>query len=288
MKTSMPLRRVATVLLCLSIIFQYCSKGGSDGGTNPPPNECANTTITVTASVTDADPSQSNGVISAAASGSSGFTFQLNSGSFQSSGDFSGLAKGTYTITAKDSKGCTKSSSFTVNEKSACVGVTLTVTPAVTQNSDACESTGAVSVTASGATTLTYKIDNGSFQQASTFSGVPVGNHTITVRDEATGCTSSASIAMPAAQAGPLFAEVKGIVAGHCALSGCHTGSAPTGGINFSNECNIVAQQSRIKARAIDAAGTPQQMPQPPNAALSVSDRDKITEWLNAGGKYSN
>jgi hypothetical protein len=286
MKTSMPLYRVATAILCLSFIFQYCSKG--DGGSNPPPDPCANTSITVTASVIDADAGQSNGTISAAASGSSGFTFQLNSGSFQSSGDFASLAPGTYTITAKDSKGCTKSSTFTINQKSACTGVTLTVTPSVSQNSDGCQPTGAISVTASGATNLTYKLDNGSFQPTATFSGVAVGNHTITVRDEATGCTSSAPIAMPAEPAGPLFTEVKAIVAGHCALSGCHTGSAPTGGINFSIECNIVAQQSRIKARAIDAAGTAQQMPQPPNAALSVADRNKITEWMNAGGKYSN
>jgi hypothetical protein len=29
-------------------------------------------------------------------------------------------------------------------------------------------------------------------------------------------------------------------------------------------------------------------MPQPPNAALSVADRKKITDWINAGGKYTD
>jgi hypothetical protein len=29
-------------------------------------------------------------------------------------------------------------------------------------------------------------------------------------------------------------------------------------------------------------------MPQPPNPALSLADRQKITDWVNAGGKFTD
>jgi cytochrome c551/c552 len=59
-------------------------------------------------------------------------------------------------------------------------------------------------------------------------------------------------------------------------------------GINFSENCTIVQQKDRIKVRAVDQAGTANQMPQPPNPALSLADRQKITDWVNAGGKFTD
>lgn len=87
---------------------------------------------------------------------------------------------------------------------------------------------------------------------------------------------------------GPLFSSVRNIIQANCALSGCHSASNPQNGINFTDNCTIVAQKDRIKFRAVDQAGTPSQMPPPPNAALSVADRQKITDWVNAGGKLTD
>lgn len=87
---------------------------------------------------------------------------------------------------------------------------------------------------------------------------------------------------------GTLFTSVRNILQANCALSGCHSGANPQNGINFADNCTIVAQKDRIKVRAVDQAGTPSQMPQPPNAALSASDRQKITDWVNAGGKLTD
>jgi len=53
-------------------------------------------------------------------------------------------------------------------------------------------------------------------------------------------------------------------------------------------ECTIVEQAASIKARAVDQAGTATQMPPPPRAALSVAERQKITEWVAAGGRFTN
>jgi uncharacterized membrane protein len=87
---------------------------------------------------------------------------------------------------------------------------------------------------------------------------------------------------------GTLFLAVRSMMQTNCAVSGCHLGSNPTGGLDFSNNNTIVAQKARIKVRAVDQAGTANQMPQPPNAALSAVDQKKITDWLAAGGLLTN
>src|SRR5688500_9464421 len=64
---------------------------------------------------------------------------------------------------------------------------------------------------------------------------------------------------------GPLFTSVKSMMQTNCAISGCHVGSNPQAGLNFTVDATIVQQKDRIKVRAVDQAGTAQQMPQPPN-----------------------
>lgn len=87
---------------------------------------------------------------------------------------------------------------------------------------------------------------------------------------------------------GPLFTAVRGVVSANCAVSGCHAGSSPAGGHDFGNDNTVVAQKDRIKVRAVDQAGTANQMPQPPRAALSAADQKKITDWIAAGGRLTD
>jgi hypothetical protein len=87
---------------------------------------------------------------------------------------------------------------------------------------------------------------------------------------------------------GPLFTAVKTMMATNCAVSGCHTGSSPASGLNFTSDNTIVAQKDRIKIRAVDQAGTANQMPQPPNPPLSATDQKKITDWVSAGGRLTD
>jgi uncharacterized membrane protein len=90
------------------------------------------------------------------------------------------------------------------------------------------------------------------------------------------------------AQLGPLFTEAKSVISANCAVSGCHAGSSPQNGINFNDNATIVAQRSNIKTRAVDQAGTPNQMPPPPRQPLSAADQKKITDWITAGGRTSD
>jgi hypothetical protein len=196
------------ILITGIVIYSSCSK--SDTSPAPPANPCSGITVAVTGIIT-ANSGSNNGSISAAATGGSSFTFSLNSGAFQSSGVFSNLAGGTYSITAKNSNGCTGSAQFVVN-------------------------TTAVSV-----------------------------------------CSGTA---------GPLFIAVQNVIRTNCATAGCHIAPNAQNGIDYSDDCQIVTTKDRIKSRAVD--GTPSVMPPPPKAPLSAADKKKITDWIAAGGLFTN
>ncbi|MBY0534482.1 MAG: SprB repeat-containing protein [Chitinophagaceae bacterium] len=262
------------------LVFSACSKGGGDGTTG---SSCTGVTIGVDATITDSDAGSATGSIKVTAAGGSGtFTYSINGGTFQTSSTFASLAKGTYTVVAKDAKGCTGSGSFTVGEKNNCTGVNIVVTATGT-SSDPCTASGTIAVTASGSTGLTYKLDAGAFQAGANFSSVAVGSHTITVKDAA-GCTNSTTITIGTLSAGALFTAAKAVIQTNCAVSGCHSGGTPTGGLNFTNDCTIVLNKDRIKARAIDA--NPSIMP--PSGSLPQVDKDKIVAWITAGGRYTD
>ena len=282
-------RNLLSVLTIFSllIIFSSCgSKGGGGGPTNP----CSGVTISVTGTVTHTSGAgQSNGGISASASGSTGFTFSINGGAFQTSGNFTGLSAGTYSITAKNGNGCTGSASFTVNNNDPCVGQTFTVGGTPT-NATPCLPTanGSITVTTNGGGSgFTYSLNGGSFQLSPTFSNLAANTYTINVK-ESGGCIKQTSVTVNPTAPGSLFAAVKVIINANCTTSGCHSGPIPAGGINYTDDCQIVANAARIKVRAVDNFNTINQMPPPPAAGLSLADRTAITNWVNAGGLYSN
>ncbi len=60
---------------------------------------------------------KSTGSISVEATrGNAGYEYSLNDGAFQSSGDFTNLPGGDYTVSVRDRQGCTNSVSLTLNE----------------------------------------------------------------------------------------------------------------------------------------------------------------------------
>ena len=89
---------------------------------------------------------------------------------------------------------------------------------------------------------------------------------------------------------GPKYAQVKQLIAGTGGIGGyCdpfHVNGAVNGGKNFDTDASIVASWDRIKARAVD--GLPTFMPEAPNSPLTMADRQKITEWVNAGHRQTD
>ena len=79
---------------------------------------------------------------------------------------------------------------------------------------------------------------------------------------------------------GPLFTAVKNLVTTKCVS--CHNNIFANGGMNFTIECNIVINKSIIKVKAVDEGSMP------PTGTLPQADKTTITNWINAGGKYTD
>ena len=243
---------------------------------------CPSITVT-TVIVPTAGPTATNGSITASAAGGvSPYSYSKNAGvSYQSSGSFTNLLAGTYTIIVKDANGCQGSSGTITVASAVCPAITVVNQIA---GSDKClNNTGSITVTATGSTGFLYSMNNGVFQASNFFNTLPAGNYTIAVQD-LNGCTNTSSVNVPEAPAGPKFTAVKAMMANNCAIPGCHTGPSPQNGLNFTDDCTIVAQSARIKARAVDA--NPSVMP--PTGALPASEKQKIIDWVNSGASHSN
>ena len=169
-----------------------------------------------------------------------------------------------------------------------CTGITITVS-ATSSESDAGVSNGSITATATGATGITFTLNSGTSQASGNFTNLAAGTYKITAKTAA-GCSGTTSIAVKtknacAGVAGPLFTAVKGVITTNCAVSNCHNGTqAP----DYRDDCNIVAYADLIKTRAVDQAGTADQMPQPPRAPLAQADKDKIIAWINAGKHFTD
>ncbi|MGU7730938.1 hypothetical protein ACV2XV_30410, partial [Klebsiella pneumoniae] len=80
---------------------------------------------------------------------------------------------------------------------------------------------------------------------------------------------------------GPKFLEVKALIELRCIS--CHNSSSASGGVSYSDPCNIVALQNRIKVRAVDEGSMPKGGPM-----LTAAEKAKITDWISAGGLITN
>lgn len=250
-------------------------------------NPCAGVTVTVTTTSVNPTTGLSNGSITASATGGTGFTYSLNSGAYQASGTFTGLAAGNYTITAKNSNGCTGSKTVTLTAGSACSGVTITITTAVV-NTTPCvtpAANGSITVTATGSTGFTYNINGGAYQAGNVFSNVSAATHLIGVKD-ANGCTATKSTTVGVVTSGPLFAAVRTLITNRCSGSGCHINGGNAAGYNFDPDCNIVSKWSQINGATVTY--TLKKMPISPQALFTAAEKAIITNWVNAGHRYTD
>ncbi len=128
--------------------------------------------------------------ISVTASGGTGaLEFSLDGQTFQADGTFGGLTNGDYTVTVRDAKGCTATTTATVavpalvltglsiNGEILCAGQTVSVQVSVT----------------GGVPPYAFSLDGGAYQLDSLFENVGGGVHEILVRDAAGTEVSSQS-----------------------------------------------------------------------------------------------
>ncbi len=119
-----------------------------------------------------------------ASGGTPPYKYSLNGGAFQSSNIFSSLTAGDYDFTVRDDNFCEKTQSLTI-------GQLTTITFSVSKTNITCsgDSSGILTVTnpSGGQAPYTYSLDGIIFQTSDTFSNLPAGNYTLTVKDDI-GC----------------------------------------------------------------------------------------------------
>ena len=161
-----------------------------------------------------------------------------------------------------------------------CTGVSYNVTSTKTEAIGALNN-GTITISEPRGDTISYKIGSGAYQPSWYFTNLAPGNYVITVKNQK-GCTDTAQITI--LNYGPKYAAVKQIILGYCGP--CHLNGAVNGGKNFDTDASIITSWDRIKARAVDS--NPSQMPEIPNAPLTTVDKQKITDWVNAGHRQTD
>jgi Cytochrome C oxidase, cbb3-type, subunit III len=168
----------------------------------------------------------------------------------------------------------------TITPPDPCSGVNITVT-GTTTNSSACLNDGGITITASGSSGLQYSIDGITFQSSNVFTNLAKGTYTVTARN-ANNCkqTSQFTVNEGSSTPGPQFTEVKQLIQANCVS--CHAPGGQQPNPNFTVDCNIVQFATLINTRVV-VLGT-----MPPTGPLSQTDKNKITTWINGGGKITN
>lgn len=161
-----------------------------------------------------------------------------------------------------------------------CAGKTITISAATTVAN--CTSDGTITVTATGSTGFTYKLNaGGTYQPSNIFTGLAAGAYTVFAKD-VNGCENSAAATVGTNNtAGPLFTNVRSLLNARCVS--CHNNTFANGGANWQVDCNIVSLQARINQRAVVEGTMPAGGP-----PLSASEKAIITNWIAAGGKFTD
>jgi hypothetical protein len=144
-----------------------------------------------------------------------------------------------------------------------------------------CQRQGAITVLDPTGPEYQYSLNYGAYQSAPTFERLTPGEYIVVVRS-AQNCADTLKVMVNEPAPGPKFRAVKTLLSQNC--QPCHSGSSPWGGINVTISCDIITHQERIKVRAVD--GIPGPMPQ--GGLMPAADRKKITDWLEAGGRFSD
>ena len=168
-----------------------------------------------------------------ATGGTAPYTYAWNTTPAQTSATATGLASGTYTVTATDAAGCSSQASVTINGPAQAFSVNITAFTNVL-----CFETaqGTASAQAQGGTApYTYTWNSTPAQSGPNASDLPEGTWTVNVVD-ANGCTASTNVAIGGPQFGihGSFEEIT-----HVTCSGANDGSATVSVYGGSNSFTV-------------------------------------------------
>ncbi|MFM6924571.1 MAG: T9SS type A sorting domain-containing protein [Ferruginibacter sp.] len=151
----------------------------------------ANTSLPIATAFTIAASCNNNdgSIMAAGAGGTQPYTFSINGTVYQSSGTFSNLAAGFYTVYIKDARDCITTTGVSVANAGG-----PAITAAFSTPANCGSATGSITVTASGGGGgLEYSKDGINFQPMNVFNALLPGNYVITVRD-VNGCLNTRAV----------------------------------------------------------------------------------------------
>ncbi|RPD42462.1 SprB repeat-containing protein [Chitinophaga barathri] len=162
----------------------------------------------------------------AATGGTAPYTYSVNGGVFQAQPVFASLVAGNYTLTVRDSKGCTAVINEQITEP-APISITVMAKQDIVCSGD---SNGSLTLQAGGGTAgYWYSFNGGGFQTVGTFTSLPAGNYPVIVRD-ANNCTASFNVPIVELHS-PLTATLTAVHPATCEDRGSITVSAVNGGL---------------------------------------------------------
>ena len=119
--------------------------------------------------------------------GTPGYTYSLDNITYQAGSLFTGLAAGSYTGWAKDTKSCTASVAVTIGTNAG-TSITVTANP---RSTSSCTNNGYIQIFRTGGVgPYTYSIDDITYQASNTITGLAAGTYTCWVKD-VNGCKGS-------------------------------------------------------------------------------------------------
>ncbi|MFW0718228.1 DUF7507 domain-containing protein [Pedobacter sp. N23S346] len=164
------------------------SDGCTSAATNVTINSQPITPASPTVSAIQPTCTTATGTINVTAQSGTGITYSIDGINYQASTSFTNVASGTYSVTIRNSDGCT----------SAATNITIDpqpVTPAaptVSAVQPTCTTaTGTITITAPTGSNLEYNLNGGTYQASTVFNNVAAGSHTILSRNTNGGCVSS-------------------------------------------------------------------------------------------------
>ncbi|MCP9753337.1 hypothetical protein EGI32_20480, partial [Ferruginibacter sp. HRS2-29] len=169
------------------------------------------------------------------------YEYRINGGPYQSSPTFAGLAPNTYNVSVRYiPTGCTSANTIVTIVAAA----TLPAPTATATLQPTCTTGGNITVSAPLGTQYEYSIDGVNYQPAVVFTGLNPGPYNVTVRDNTSGCVSSAAIVTmanpPGGPATPTFTTTQPTCT---VITGSITVTSPLGA-NLEYSINGTAYQA--------------------------------------------
>ncbi|MBO9703888.1 MAG: SprB repeat-containing protein, partial [Sporocytophaga sp.] len=109
------------------------------------------------------------------------YEFSVNGGAYQSSGSFTGLVAGTYTLAIRDANACVVALATQTITEPTLLSASVSKTDVLCNGA----STGAISITSpvGGVAPYEYSVNGGAYQSSGSFTGLAAGTYTLSIRD---------------------------------------------------------------------------------------------------------